>query len=148
MNSLFLLDSNLKLLHSYSDKEGKTADIIKLPRRLDYGQCNLDFRKQSKQTESFFFTDAMMSFFLNFISILHAKPLCNLQRTLQNRNKMLVCIYKLDFTGPSGLFPRLFTLAGLWHTLCIHYSKQTKGCLAIKANYLGFCVTVAVLLHG
>lgn len=55
MNSLFLLDSNLKLLHSYSDKESKTADIIKLLRRLDYGKYNLNFRKQNKQTESFFF---------------------------------------------------------------------------------------------
>jgi len=73
MNSLFLLDSNLKLLHSYSDKEGKTADIIKIPRRLDYGKCNLDFRKQSKQTESFFFTDAMMSFFPEFHLIFTCK---------------------------------------------------------------------------
>lgn len=64
MNSLFLLDSNLKLLHSYSDKEGKTADIIKLLRRLEYGKCNLNFK-----TESFFFFTDAMSFLLNIFPI-------------------------------------------------------------------------------
>lgn len=68
MNSLFLLDSNLKLLQSYSDKEGKTTYIIKLPRRLDYGKSNLNFRKL-KQTNklrvSIIYTDAFMSLLLN-----------------------------------------------------------------------------------
>ncbi len=47
---LFLLDSNLKLLHSYSDKEDKTANVIKLLKRLDYAFFKQTSGNSNKQT--------------------------------------------------------------------------------------------------
>lgn len=91
-----------------------------------------------------FVTDFIFRMYFRFL-FFTTKMLCRLWK---KHNEMLLYICKLYFTGHPALFSRLFTLSGPWHTPCIHYSKQTQGCLAIKANYFGFFVTVAVLLHG
>lgn len=145
-----LLDLNLKILHLYSDRPTRcpVQQRYRRGKLLKTRLWKYNFHpRSSKQTENLFIYYILWPICETYFRQSKCFPFFTTE-ILKKHNEMPLCISELYFTGRPALFSRLFTLSGPWHTPCIHYSKQTQGCLAIKANYFGFFVTVAVLLHG